>query len=148
MVTRDDIIREARALIGVPFLHQGRDRVLGLDCVGVLAAVADALEIPHSDDLTYELRANDSGVLRRVLIESACVEVPIDLSRHGDILTFWYERKGCEYHAGFLATDRGRPTVIHALPHPGTREVTLSDRWRSRMIAQFTPPGFPAEVAA
>lgn len=147
IITADDIIAEARKLIGTRFVHQGRDPRLGFDCVGALVCVADALGVAHSDDKTYALRPNRRGVMRRIMIDSGCVQrESIDLDRHGDILTFWYAARGVEYHAGFLATDRGRPTVVHALPGKGMVEHGINDFWRDRLVGQFRPPGITEEV--
>lgn len=47
----DDVIREARNLLGVPYARQGRDPRVALDCVGLVIAVGWALGVevhaPH-----------------------------------------------------------------------------------------------------
>jgi cell wall-associated NlpC family hydrolase len=44
----EDVIRKARAMIGIPFLHQGRDPALGVDCMGLISVVAISLELADS----------------------------------------------------------------------------------------------------
>lgn len=60
MMTRNDVITEARSWLGVRWLHQGRNRA-GVDCVGLLFCTADKLGYPVSDIRNYS-RASD-GVL-------------------------------------------------------------------------------------
>lgn len=40
MTTRERVLAEARALLGVRFMHQGRMAEHGLDCLGLLLVVA------------------------------------------------------------------------------------------------------------
>ena len=53
MIERAIFERAARSLVGCPVRHMGRDRVSGLDCVGVpyAAAVESGLDLPPT--LTY-----------------------------------------------------------------------------------------------
>ena len=40
-----DVVAQARSLLGVRFLHQGRDAAYGVDCLGLLLVVAAKLDI-------------------------------------------------------------------------------------------------------
>lgn len=63
-IGRIDVIREARALIGVPYRHQGRTE-FGLDCIGVPVLIAQRLQILPAE---FE-KANYGRLPRAELIE-------------------------------------------------------------------------------
>ena len=46
MTTRADIVAEARAWLGTPWLHQARLKGVGTDCIGLIGGVALALGLP------------------------------------------------------------------------------------------------------
>ncbi len=54
MTSRDRFIAEARRWIGVPWLHQGRNRH-GVDCVGLLLVTAWALRLSDYNITGYGL---------------------------------------------------------------------------------------------
>lgn len=78
------IARRARALVGVRFRPQGRDPMLGLDCVGAAAAAAD---IP-TDRLPrdYALRGRHLAAIEHELCDLGCQPVPVERAVAGDIL--------------------------------------------------------------
>ena len=47
-MTPDQVVRSARSMLGTPFLHQGRDPVLGVDCMGLISVVAISLGLADS----------------------------------------------------------------------------------------------------
>lgn len=54
-MTGEEIITAARALIGTPFVHQGRT-LRGLDCVGLLLYIAAGFGVACSDVAGYPRR--------------------------------------------------------------------------------------------
>jgi len=53
MSTRQDIVDLARTLIGTPWLHQGRQPKLGLDCIGLIKVVGENFGLVDGDYLRY-----------------------------------------------------------------------------------------------
>ena len=49
-VSRDDLVTEARSWIGVKWVHQGRTRKVGVDCIGLTICIGMRLNI-ISDDM-------------------------------------------------------------------------------------------------
>ncbi len=55
MTTGTDVYTEARELIGTPYVHQGRKKDIGIDCIGVPIWVAKRLDLGDFDKLDYPL---------------------------------------------------------------------------------------------
>lgn len=117
-MTGDEIAAAAKSLVGVPFRLHGRDRRIGLDCLGVVAlAHGGAMEVPA----TYRLRALEGGE-RDSLVAAAARSMglaPADgPAVPGDVLML---RPGaCQLHFA-VAVDRRR--IVH--PHAGLGRVVL-----------------------
>ena len=142
MVDGSQIVAEARAWLGTPFLHQGRHRGLGVDCVGLVAGVAKALQLVDYEVTGYArhpdgvmLRAECERVLRRL--------APGEPAREGDVLLFRIARD--PQHLGIVtAVAEGRPArMIHAYAGGPGRcvEHGLDARWLRRVVAIYRLPG-------
>lgn len=78
------IARRARALVGVRFRPQGRDPMLGLDCVGTaVAAVGIPAGRVRSD---YALRGQNLAAIEDELRDLECHPVPVERAAAGDVL--------------------------------------------------------------
>ncbi len=87
-ITREDIAREARALKGTPFHHQGRLPGVGIDCIGTILVPAHRLGLTDFDFSGYGRQPDPavmwgvlktlerSGLIRRIPKEAA---IPWDL---------------------------------------------------------------------
>ncbi len=137
MIARSAIVAEARRWIGTPFRHQGRGRE-GLDCAGLLVVVAQALGIPHRDELTYR-RIPDTAQLRRVLLANLAPKT-LDQRALSDVLLFKDPvRQGHMYHLG-IQTDAG---FIHAYGRADVKrvvEMPLSPDWEAAIVGAFEYP--------
>jgi cell wall-associated NlpC family hydrolase len=136
------IIAEARKLVGTKFHHQGRVPHVGLDCIGVLVAVASALGLPHQDWPFYK-RVPRHSVLSDHLATSGCTPVALEDLAPGHVMTFWYQIDGVENHTGILAQmeEEERPTIIHAYHGAGgVVEHDFNDFWRSRLMNVWALP--------
>lgn len=49
-VSRCHIVEQAKSLVGTKWLHRGRSAALGVDCVGLLAVIANRIEYTHNED--------------------------------------------------------------------------------------------------
>lgn len=139
MISGAEIASVARAWVGVPFQHQGRNR-FGVDCVGLLVVVARELGIPHRDFVSYGLRSR-SGLMESLLAEAGLARIPIDAAVAGDVLSFWWEARGVPYHAAVVAERDGHRTIVHAVMDTGrVVETTLSGRWLRRAVCGWRYP--------
>jgi cell wall-associated NlpC family hydrolase len=126
-MTGQDIVTEARTWVGVPWRLRGRDRE-GLDCVGLLAVVADKLGIPYADDLRYGAFFNTDHMLE-VLLE-AMGEVPRETMQTGDVLVL--DVRGERQHTAFYDADH--QTIIHATSlYRKVVEHTFNDEWQGKV---------------
>lgn len=109
----------AESLIGAPFRLHGRDRVTGLDCVGVLAAALAAIGRAARLPTGYSLR---SHALRNTdEIARACGLSPTNAPvRSGDVLLA--RTAPCQFHV-LIATGENR--FVHA--HARLKRVVVCD---------------------
>jgi cell wall-associated NlpC family hydrolase len=129
---RLELVRLARACVGVPFRHQGRDPALGLDCGGLVVHIGRAVGLLDHDILDYS-RTPSPEEMGRVMYREFDHVTPHSAALPGDLL--WI-RTGRPQHLALL-TERG--TVIHALSTSpfAVTEHALSPRWRRRVVAVF-----------
>ena len=85
-MTPDAIVSAARALIGTPFVHQGRIPGRALDCAGLVVAVAQAVGVEYIDQTGYSCNPS-GGLLEAALDGQPGIErVPTSDRVPGDIL--------------------------------------------------------------
>lgn len=109
MITPQQVIEEARSWIGVPYRHQGRSRVGGVDCIGLAICVARALELVPADLRTpanYTRRPIDGELERRV----AQICIPTDRVEPGGLVLMRWSPRAPASHCGILTGEN----VIHA----------------------------------
>jgi cell wall-associated NlpC family hydrolase len=143
MINRQQVVIEARKWIKTPFIHQGRRRGLGVDCVGLPLCVIRDLGLgdwspfypaysttPTGDEV---LKACRELVGQDLLYERTAGEVEI-----GDILVFRVNHSAC--HAAIMAESSPgrRDRIIHAYSPVGyVVEVQFDKKWRKRFAAGF-----------
>lgn len=133
MTTREQFVAEARTWIGVPFVHQGRNR-LGVDCIGLVLVVCRALGLSDADPRGYG-RAPNGAALLRGLAQYARPLRP-DEAQAGDLLLMRFLRD--PQHVG-IATDHG---ILHAYGGAGrVVETSLPPSWRRRIVRAYGVPG-------
>lgn len=126
MVTREQIIAEARSWLGTKFHHQGRLKGIGADCAGVVIGTANALGLTEFDTVDYA-RQPDGIVMRKVLDEQM-VSIVFDEIQYGDVILFAFDRD--PQHVGFF-TDVG---LLHSYAQvKKCIEVSLDDTWKNRL---------------
>ena len=121
----EDIVRRARALVGLRFRPQGRSLDTGLDCIGV-AAAALGLDNARCD---YRLRGGSLEELERELAAAGLDRV--DEASAGDAIAF---RPGPEQlhlaiwtGSGIIHADAGLRRVVE---RPGRPPWPVLGIWR------------------
>ena len=145
-VTREQIIESARSLLGIRFLHQGRDPQTGLDCVGFWAEVLKRSGIQRIYDLDAYKRVPSHSVLRSY-IEKNFEPIELEEARRADCLLM---RLGGAKprHVALISDDtidykQGRePQIIHALSQGNINRVIEQplSRYVSGVVAAFRVP--------
>lgn len=139
------IVACARAYLGVPFRHLGRNR-RGLDCVGLVmaayedAGAIDAAALQTGKDQRYGPVPNEAALLS-TLETMGVGRVPWKGRRAGDVLLLLVG--GERSHVGILTTDRGYETMIHAYSYPPStvNEVRLQGAWARRTSGVYRMGG-------
>lgn len=138
MVSRADLIAEARTWDGTPWRHQGRLKGVGCDCVGVMICAPRALGLFAPDfDITGYSRNPQPAVMLGYLNMHVDRVAP-GQQRGGDLLLLMPKR--IPQHLALLTFD-GK--MIHAIDERrGVREHVLDTRrypiasvWRYRGLA-------------
>lgn len=128
----------ARAYLGTPFLHQGRDPAIGIDCVGLVALCVRDCGLSHllSHDFTSYHRNPAHGELERRLRAALGAPVTGGL-RPGDVVSMSFA--GQTRHVGVIgAAPDGRPSLIHTYNKPAkVIEHGIDDKWRRRITGIY-----------
>ena len=130
MTTREDLQRVARTYIGTPYVHQARTPGRGLDCAGILIALARELDLHFPDRKGYSRQAD--GVTLRAELDDRLD--PIDAAEPGDVLLLWIRRPAKPQHVALL-TDYG---ILHSYADVGRVVETVMDEWwRARIVQAY-----------
>ncbi len=138
-MNKDQVIARMREVMGVPFLHQGRDRS-GIDCVGALAYAFDYKgDIPaySRDPVNGELERE----LERIFGEPIYTKPPLDFAYQvGDVLSIQFV--GPTRHVALVADYVIKPhlSMTHTSASVGKVVEHISDqKWRRRVVKVWRP---------
>lgn len=138
MITGADIVAIAESYLGVPFLHQGRDRN-GIDCGGLLVAIARDLGILDSlgyvDRRDYPREPTDKNMMRLMRRYMRLVRGPL--------------KEGYAMHFGFVENPHHvaiytRGDMIHALNRTSRQRVMRHGYrgiWPNKFRGAYVFPG-------
>jgi hypothetical protein len=143
------IVTEARTWIGTGFAHQGRLRKTdthsgGVDCLGLLIGIADALRLRDKQGLMIArqdrrdyTRCPDGEHLRAALADAL---MPVTRLAMGTIALFSLE--GNPQHVGIISDYHGGGYgLVHAYaPARKVVEHALDTCWQRRITALFCMP--------
>lgn len=157
MATVDAVLRAARSWLGTPFAHQGRQKGVRCDCIGLVIEVCrevglvDAAGLPADWNHTGYGRFPDSYGPTQALLRYFTRVEPRSTMRPGDLALFRTVR-GEPAHMGWLG-DAGDPwSLIHAyaartIPQARVQEHRLGPHWLARLHSVYRLPLAPAHGA-
>ena len=125
-------IEIARSLLGVPWVHQGRDPAVGIDCAGMLLLAFEA-----QDDTVYGRHPHDE------LFEQRCQahmgDPVMDEPRVGDVVLLGFGIRGAARHIAIIADYiYGGLSIIHTDSIVGcVVEHPFDDKWKRRVRKVF-----------
>lgn len=123
-------IATARACIGVPFHHQGRNPAAGLDCIGLVIHALRAVGMNVQDRADYARRPDGVSLIAAIEAHGA---TKVEEIMAGDILVFRYG--GQPQHVA-LATAQTK--LIHSFAPAGrVVETNIGDYWRRRLVGIY-----------
>lgn len=123
-------VNRARQLLGLPWVHQGRNPELGIDCAGLVIESGLAAGVPVVAPADYGRVVHPS-----VLIDSLrryCNEVDKTDLQPGDVLLMAWRR--VPQHLGVYI---GNDFFIHAYEKQGVVEQQLIPFWRERIVSVY-----------
>lgn len=143
---RENLVAEARALVGTPFFHAGREPGIGIDCVGVILVPARKLGLTHYRPPNYGPEFDRALLVNCVAENLERIDIPWLLEDYrargvpkalaGDVLLF--ALNGQPAH---LAYATGEGTMIHAHQKPNSVvEETLGEFWCDRLVSVWRWP--------
>lgn len=133
MLSKSDIVQEAKTWIGTPFKHQGRVKGLGVDCVGLIIGVAHAFKLTDFDYRNYS-HTPDGFLMQQLLAEHLKI-ISIQEAKHGDIVLMRFEAQ--PQHLAILS-DYG---MIHAYAQVRRCvEHRMDQLWQSRIVGAYAYP--------
>lgn len=136
-------LREARAWIGTPYVHQASVKGAGCDCLGLLRGVWRALYGAEPERVPAYTPDWSEAPRQERLWRAATrhlVQKPLDQAARGDVLLFRMRDSGVAKHVGIAAHVGPQPSFVHAYTGHGVIESPLSAPWRRRIVARFTFP--------
>ena len=119
------VVARARALVGVRFRPQGRSRISGLDCIGLVAAAIDAGDAPRD----YALRGGSAARLATAL--AAAGLRPVVAAGAGDVLVL--APGPAQLHLGIFTGEglvHGDAGLRHVVERPGPIPWPILSIWR------------------
>jgi cell wall-associated NlpC family hydrolase len=137
MVTRTQIVDEARKWKNVRWRHEGRNEH-GIDCVGLPAVVAWKLGISDYDFHGYAREPSNLSLLKHFRL--AMIEKPVAQVQIGDVVAFRDNRY--PFHVGIIANKYDQLSVIHAYAaRKKVVEELYNPEWSKLVLACFEFPG-------
>lgn len=141
LITRAEIVSEARSWIGTPYHHQASRKGVATDCLGLIRGLYRTLYGAEPVNLpAYSPDWGEASGEETLLDAARQTLLPSDV-RHvgpGSVIVFRMRRGAVAKHAG-IATSR--TAFVHAAERVGTVEVPISAWWRRRIAGVFTFPG-------
>ena len=132
---KDNIIKDARSYLGVPWVHQGRS-IRGVDCVGFIILAMEKNGINIEDIIGYSSKP-DGVTLKNGLDTQNCFK-EVTTIEPGDVILFRI-RHDPQHVALAVPSNTAKIGIIHSY-NGGERKVIehdLADYWKSKIVAIY-----------
>lgn len=130
MTTRLAIAKAAEELIGVPFLHQGRNPTVGIDCAGYIVYLAKKEKVKTNGYIDIVNYGREPNYTMKKLLDKHLVTRKFDQRKPGTILLFAFNSIG--QHVGIMSSDN--QFFYHAYEPVGkVIKTRLDKRWLNRL---------------
>lgn len=149
MMTRESIVECARGLLGVEWVHMGRNGLngsRGIDCAGVLCWIAHQHGMPYEDHVGWYDPFPDGKTLTEDLSRNLTPIEPSEASL-GDVIVFWVDGhpKGHEppQHIALIVSTEPL-AILHSTNKLGIGKVVqhrIPPKWVDRITEAYRFPG-------
>ena len=141
MPTGTDVYFKAKELINTPYVHQGRKKGVGIDCIGVPIWVANQLNLGDFDKADYP-KEPDGSMIK--LIEQHSTK---ELLQPGVLLVF--KISTVAQHCGIVSLYMGGFGLIHAWDIAGkVVEHRLTEDWLKKAVGCYGLPRVNYQLVA
>lgn len=149
MVTRAQVVAEAREWVGTPFQHQQHTKQVATDCIGLVGGVgmncgllpSDPMQLPGIQRFIGYGPIPDGRLMQA--LDAYLVRIDMEQMQPGDVVVIRWRRE--PHHLAILADHpHGGLSIIHAFGGPtvaAVAEHAMDDKWRRRVVACFAMPG-------
>ncbi|MFY0596075.1 MAG: C40 family peptidase [Cognatishimia sp.] len=145
------VLQEARAWIGTPYVHQASVKHAGCDCLGLVRGVwrgvlgEEPEEAPAYTADWSEISGQEAlwAAARRNLLVK-----PTRVPALGDVILFRMRDGAMAKHLGIQSCIGETPAFIHAFGGHAVVESPLSAPWARRVVARFSYPIQSVEEAS
>lgn len=146
MIEREAIVAAARSWIGTPYRHQGRTKMKGVDCVGLVLGVGQDLGLQFTVPEHYAESPSSNLVLRHA--DQQLVSIHNKVLAPGRIAILWGFDRNEAQHLAIVGEYAGRFTMIHSFSKAGkVLEHSWDAFWEKRLVRVYEFPGTaPLEV--
>jgi len=125
------MIAAARACLGTPFHHQGRQPGVGFDCIGLIIVALKAVGIAVNDRTDYGRRPDGKSLIDALESHGA---VAVNTICAGDVLVFRYD-----HQPQHVALATGADSMIHAFaPASAVVETSIGAYWKRRLVGIYS----------
>jgi cell wall-associated NlpC family hydrolase len=136
-IRREDIEREANALVNVPFRHQGDDPRFGIDCRGVLLTIAARLGYTPSQEYRKDYSKTPDAAEFRAALAGELDPIEVSALQRGDAPLLWVPKETEPRHVGVIVSGQYELMIIHATEKAGR---VIKEPWRK--WERFAVEGF------
>ncbi len=137
----EHIVKLASEWIGTPYRHQGYQKHLGCDCLGLIRGIWQELYgVEPEEPRPYAMDWAESSKHERMLEAARAYcgpEIAIENMHIGCLVLFRWRKSAAIKHAGILSAPH---QLIHAYERIGVTQSALVPSWRRRVAAVFTFP--------
>lgn len=142
MLTRADIVDEARSWIGTPFIHQAQRKQVGCDCKGLVCGVCCALGMPEGQSLAANVRDYAPAFRGREMLAGLKATLrKVEFAEPGDLVAILWGRDPFPRHLAFVSDVPG--WIIHSYGG-GVRKVAEVPIGAWRVHSRWTWPSLEA----
>jgi len=136
MVTRSQIIAEAKEWYYTPWQHHTSKKRVCCDCIGLFLGVANNLGIPAGISENYHrIPRNDS---MRIEMDKFFEPIRVDEATIADL--FLFQIQSVARHVGII-THVNPCLFIHTHQTKGVKETRLGGIWQRRITQAYRVPG-------
>jgi cell wall-associated NlpC family hydrolase len=129
---QDKIIEYARECLDTPYLHQGRIKGIGLDCVGIVVYIAGKLGYSTSEDVNYRQEPSSGQIESAADRQYYLDRIYDDNMKPSDILMMRFEKD--PQHVAIFTGEN----IIHSYSTVGkVVEHRLDHRWKNRIVRVY-----------